>query len=89
MWDEPAGLTMVEAICCGANLITTKSGGIPEYITNDDAILLERNTIDRYMTFYVDQILTQCRHSKKNVDICNDKFSTMNYYREFISILNE
>lgn len=89
MWDEPAGLTMVEAICCGANLITTKSGGIPEYITNDDAILLERNTIDRYMTFYVDQILTQCRHSKKNVDICNDKFSTMNYYREFINILNE
>ena len=87
MWDEPAGLTMVEAICCGANLITTKSGGIPEYITNDDAILLERNTIDRYMTFYVDQILTQCRHSKKNVDICNDKFSTINYYREFISIL--
>lgn len=89
MWDEPAGLTMVEALCCGANLITTKSGGIPEYITNDDAILLEKNTINRYMTLYIDQILTQCIHSNKNVDVCNDKFSTMNYYREFISILNE
>lgn len=89
MWDEPAGLTMVEAICCGANLITTKSGGIPEYITNDDAILLEKNTINRYMTLYIDQILNQYRHSKENVDVCNDKFSTINYYREFISILNE
>ncbi len=89
MWDEPAGLTMVEAICCGANLITTKSGGIPEYITNDDAILLEKNTINRYMTLYIDQILNQYRHSKENVEVCNDKFSTINYYREFISILNE
>lgn len=32
MWEEPAGLTMVEAIACGIPVITTTSGGIPEYV---------------------------------------------------------
>lgn len=43
MWEEPAGLTMLEAMACGTPVITTKSGGIPEYV-GDSAIVLTRNT---------------------------------------------
>lgn len=43
MWDEPAGLTIIEAMSCGKAVITTKSGGIPEYANSDSAILLERD----------------------------------------------
>jgi glycosyltransferase involved in cell wall biosynthesis len=42
MWEEPAGLTMIEAMACGIPTITTCSGGIPEYV-DDCAIVLERD----------------------------------------------
>ena len=37
IWNEPAGLTIIEAITAGKPLITTCSGGIPEYATPDVA----------------------------------------------------
>lgn len=43
MWDEPAGMTMVEAVVSGLPLITTNSGGIPEYIPEGLAIILNRD----------------------------------------------
>lgn len=44
MWDEPFGLTIVEAMAVGLPLITTKSGGIPE-ICNNVATILDRENI--------------------------------------------
>lgn len=38
-WEEPAGLTMVEALSCGIRVITTNSGGIPEYVQNYAIVL--------------------------------------------------
>lgn len=42
MWEEPAGLTPIEAMACGTPVITTNSGGIPEYVS-DSAIVLNRD----------------------------------------------
>lgn len=44
LWDEPFGLTVLEAMAAGLPLITTKGGAIPE-ICEDTAILIERNDI--------------------------------------------
>ncbi len=44
MWEEPFGLTVVEAMASGLPLITTNSGGIPE-ICEDNAIIVERDNI--------------------------------------------
>ena len=41
VWDEPAGLTNLEAMACGVPVITTDSGGIPEYV--GDSVVLERS----------------------------------------------
>ena len=44
MWEEPFGLTVIEAMAAGLPLITTNSGGIPE-ICDGVATIVERDHI--------------------------------------------
>ena len=44
MWEEPFGLTVIEAMAAGLPLITTRSGGIPE-ICEGVATIVERDDI--------------------------------------------
>lgn len=44
LWEEPFGLTVVEAMAAGLPLITTKSGGIPE-ICEGVATIIDRDNI--------------------------------------------
>ncbi|WP_010630806.1 glycosyltransferase family 4 protein [Sporolactobacillus vineae] len=43
LWDDPAPLTVIESMASGLPLISTVSGGIPEYAGTDAAILLNRD----------------------------------------------
>lgn len=43
LWDEPFGLTCVEAMASGLPIITTSQGGIPEVVDNSCAIILDVN----------------------------------------------
>ena len=43
IWDDPAPLAVIESLVSGKPLITTQSGGIPEYANDQCAIILERN----------------------------------------------
>lgn len=42
IWDEPAGLVVIEAMAAGKAVITTGSGGIKEYINDEVAIFVNR-----------------------------------------------
>ena len=48
IWDDPFPTTELEAQAMGLPIITTQRGGIPEEVTEDNAILLdtENNLID-------------------------------------------
>lgn len=43
VWDDPAPLTVIESLTSGKALITTDSGGIPEYADDDCAVILRRD----------------------------------------------
>lgn len=80
MWDEPAGLAMVEAAFCNKPLITTNSGGIPEYV-GDYALIINRDNV-------VDEIVNGIKHIISS-DMFFDstplieRFDVSSYYNEF------
>ena len=39
IWNDPAPLTIIESITCGKPLITTYSGGIPEYANDKNSLI--------------------------------------------------
>jgi glycosyltransferase involved in cell wall biosynthesis len=58
MWEEPFGLTCIEALACGLPVITSRSGGIPEIVTNECGVVLERdNNIAYHIQQNIERIL--------------------------------
>jgi spore coat protein SA len=61
VWDEPACLAVIEGMAAGKPVITTRSGGIPEYAGEGNAILLDRGDelsvriADAMITLYGDE----------------------------------
>ncbi|NMM95237.1 glycosyltransferase family 4 protein [Bifidobacterium oedipodis] len=43
IWDDPAPLAVIESLVSGKPLITTRSGGIPEYADDECAIVLDQD----------------------------------------------
>ena len=91
MWEEPAGMTMVEAVVSGLPLITTNSGGIPEYISDDVAILLDRdeNLVDniRDAIVKIKEHPMEYDFMKKSRDKFMEKYKLDKYYNDFASII--
>lgn len=91
MWEEPAGLTMLEAMACGIPTITTKSGGIPEYV-GDSAVVLERDEmLPQNIASSVDKLLSDSELydnlSKKGIARIRSNFSLDNYLEKFVEII--
>ncbi len=62
-WDEPFGLTIAEAQAMGLPIITTRRGGIPEVVTEENAILL--NTDNHFVEHLAEAILFLYNHPEK------------------------
>lgn len=42
IWDEPAGIVVIEAMACGCPIVATASGGMAEYLNGSGALLVSR-----------------------------------------------
>ncbi|ADE82505.1 glycosyl transferase [Xylanibacter ruminicola] len=65
MWDEPFGLTIVEALAAGLPLITARSGGIPE-ICEGVATIVNRDNIVNNLT---SAIIDLYNHPEKRIQM--------------------
>jgi hypothetical protein len=88
MWDEPAGLTMIEALACGTQLITTNSGGIPEYVSNY-AVALDRdnNLINNIAKQIEKAICSDVLSNKDATNYVGKKFSSYLYLENFVNLI--
>ena len=90
IWDEPAGMTMVEAVVSGVPLVTTYSGGIPEYISDKFATILNRD--NQLVENIVKSIMNVKRHGAiaNKSDLANfcDEICLKNYFQKFSDIID-
>lgn len=90
IWDEPAGLTNIEAMACGIPTITTNSGGIAEYV--GESIVLERddclayniaNQVKRLLDN--ENILRELSKYSRNLVV--EKFDSSSYIDAFMNCI--
>lgn len=91
MWEEPAGLTMIEAMACGTPVITTRSGGIPEYV-GDAAVVLDRDqNLSQNIAKNVDLLLGDKRiyneYSLRGIKRIQSHFSSEDYIDKFVRLI--
>ena len=91
MWDEPAGLTMIESLACGTPVITTRSGGIPEYV-GDGAVVLERvDNLPYEIANNIDSLLSDkelyYKYATKGLERVRSHFSSDGYVEMFVQAI--
>lgn len=91
MWEEPAGMTILEAMACKKPVITTYSGGIPEYTEEGNCILLKRNeNLLKELATHIDLLLTNqdlAQTLSEKAAARAARYTTKYYYQQFLNIL--
>ena len=86
--DDAAPLTIIESMASGLPIITTNSGGIPEYAVNGSAIIIERDkNLVKNLQMQIENLL-QNEDKRKNmskISIENvQELKTENFYNNFV-----
>jgi len=90
MWEEPFGLTIVEAMAAGLPLITTRSGGIPEICEGTATIVDRQDIVNNLSNAIID--LYNHPEKRKLMAIASQKranyFNNEDYAKNFFNALN-
>lgn len=93
IYDEPAGLVVIEALASGLPLIITNSGGMIEYTNDECAKIVTRNeNIINNLKEAIEELIVNKNLREdmgRKAHIFAQKFSEQCYYKKFISLLND
>ena len=78
VWDDPFPTTVLEAQAMGLPIITTRRGGIPEEVSEENAILL--NTDELFVNNLADAILDLYEHPEKRKAMSEAALKRAPYY---------
>ncbi len=92
IWEEPAGLTMLEATIASLPLITTRTGGIVEYLEEEQAIFVDNdekivNALTKKINDFFDN---EKKYNKKMLCISKKlekEYNEKIYYENFVKII--
>ena len=88
LWEDPAPLTIIEAMASGLPIITTDSGGIPEYAKNGCAYIIKRDeNLIKKIKEKLEELLNSETQRKKmsEISIKNAKeLNLENFYNDLL-----
>ena len=93
VWNEPGALTNIEAQASSLTVVTTVSGGIPEYSNPESRILLpidehlEDSVYEKIIELYENPALCS-ELGRKNGEFAK-QFSIENFYKSFMKAIEE
>jgi glycosyltransferase involved in cell wall biosynthesis len=93
VWDDPFPTTVLEAQAMGLPIITTRRGGIPEEVTNDNAVLLETDGL--FVENMANAILDLYHHPEKRAAMSkaslerSKMFDKETYARNFFEAIKD
>lgn len=91
IYNDPAPLVVIECMAAGLPLIVTDSGGIPEYVTDECAIIIKRE--DDIVNGLKESLITLIDNQElretmsRNALTHSQQFTEEKFYREFIRLL--
>lgn len=91
LWEEAAGLVVIEAMAEGLPLIITRSGGAVEYIGESVALIIEKDNIVEKLKraiVYMKENPEVRRRMVENARISSKLHDESNYYRNFVELIN-
>lgn len=92
-FQEPAGLVALEALATGTPLVATRVGGLPEYVSDECAILVDKNE-EQIMNLAkaIDEILLD-QNKRKNMSNAAKAFVSQYdvniFYERFVEIISK
>lgn len=93
IWDEPAGISLIEGLTSGLPMVVTRSGGIPEEVNNACAFIIDRG---RNLTGDMAAAFNRLSREPKLVERMGKAaeersklFSVQKYYQDYISFFEE
>ena len=93
VWDDPAPLTVIETLTSGHPLITTYSGGIPEYVDSGCSIVLRREEDLVQNLAEAIELLSEDPVRRIGMGVCaankTKDWTLESYYLDFCKLLDE
>ena len=91
LWEEAAGLVVIEAMAEGIPTIVTNSGGMIEYVNEDTTVIVERdNILDNLKNaiMYLKEHSEVRQEMSERSKVRSKKYDEAIYYKDFVEIVN-